>query len=219
MSETKEVFADTEGEEICENEVETASEDEGISDLESSIILQVEYYFGDRNMRRDEFMQKTLKTYDGWLPLNILTRFNQLAKWTKDIEIIAKALKKSSGFLEVSEDNKKVRRRSDAPVPKLTAALQRELTNRSIYAKGYPKNTIFDDLIMHYKKYDVETIIMRKFQRPPLYRVFKGSVYITFKTREQAEKFMKGGQHEYQGQVLKVLWQRDYLSLKSIDDD
>ncbi|KAJ8726101.1 hypothetical protein PYW07_000799 [Mythimna separata] len=214
MTETQDVMPENKGEEITENEESSGSEVEEISDLESSIILQVEYYFSDRNMRRDEFLQRTLRDYGGWLPLTILIRFNQLAKLTRNMEIIAKALKKSSGFLEVSEDNKKVRRRPDAPVPELTAALEREITNRSIYAKGYPRDTSFDDLIMHYKKYDVENIMMRKFQREPLARVFKGSVYITFKTREQAEEFKNGGPHTYQGRPLKVLWQADYLAMK-----
>ncbi|KAJ8729676.1 hypothetical protein PYW08_001257 [Mythimna loreyi] len=219
MSETQEVMSEQKKEEMSDNEESSSSEVEEISDLESSIIMQVEYYFGDRNMRRDEFLKRELKLHDGWLPLNILIRFNQLAKLSRNTEVIAKALKKSRGFLEVSEDNTKVRRRPNAPVPELTAALQREIRKRSIYAKGYPRNTEFDDLIEHYKKYDVENIMMRKFQRGALNRVFKQSVYITFKTREQAEEFINGGPHTYQGRPLKVLWQQDYLDMKYADDD
>ncbi|KAJ8729678.1 hypothetical protein PYW08_001259 [Mythimna loreyi] len=214
MTEAKEVVAESNGE---ENNKKEESLDEETSDLESSIIRQVEYYFGDLNLPRDKFLREQVTLDEGWVPLDILTRFNRLAKLTKDTEIIAKALNKATnGLLEVSEDNKKVRRSPDVPIPEMNEERRKELSNRTIYAKGFPKDATLDDLLKHFKKYDqVENIIMRKFQeRSSKKRMFKGSVFITFKTREQAEKFMEGKPHEYQETELIILWQDDYIAQK-----
>ena len=87
----------------------------------------------------------------------------------------------------MSEDNKKVRRCPDVPVPEMNEERRKELSNRTVYAKGFPKDATLDDLLKHFKQYDhVENIIMRKFQeRSSKKRMFKGSIFITFKTREQ----------------------------------
>lgn len=214
MTETNEVVAETNGEE--NNKKEDSLEDE-TSELESSIIRQIEYYFGDLNLPRDKFLREQVQLDDGWVPLEILTRFNRLAKLTKDTEVIAKALNKStSGLLEISEDNKNVRRSPDVPIPEMNEERRKELTNRTIYAKGFPKESTLDDLLKHFKQYDhVENIIMRKYQeRSTKKRMFKGSAFITFKTREQAEKFIEGKPHEYQGTELIILWQDDYVAVK-----
>lgn len=90
----------------------------------------------------------------------------------------------------MSEDNKKVRRSPDLPVPEMNEERRKELSNRTIYAKGFPKEATLDDLLQHFKKHEhVDNIIMRKYQeRTSKKKMFKGSVFITFKTREQVIK-------------------------------
>ena len=39
------------------------------SDLESKIIRQIEYYFGDHNLSRDKFLQEEIMKDEGWIPL------------------------------------------------------------------------------------------------------------------------------------------------------
>uniref|UniRef100_A0A2A4K9D6 La protein homolog n=1 Tax=Heliothis virescens TaxID=7102 RepID=A0A2A4K9D6_HELVI len=213
MTEAKEVVAETNGEE--NKKVEENVEEE--TELETAIIRQVEYYFGDLNLPRDKFLHEQVKIDNGWVPLDILTRFNRLAKLTEDTEIIAKALAKStSGLLEISEDNKKVRRNPEIPIPEMNEERRKELSNRTIYAKGFPKDSTLDDLLKHFRQFEqVENIIMRKYQdRSSKKRLFKGSVFVTFKTREQAEKFMEDKPHSYQDTELIVLWQDDYIVQK-----
>ena len=41
-----------------------------ISDLESKIIRQIEYYFGDYNISRDKFLQEEIKKDEGWIALS-----------------------------------------------------------------------------------------------------------------------------------------------------
>ena len=64
---------------------------------------------------------------------------------------------------------------------------RKELSSRTIYAKGFPKDSVLDDLLKFFKQFEeVENIIMRRYlDRQSKNRVFKGSVFATFKTKEQ----------------------------------
>ncbi|CAH0603466.1 unnamed protein product [Chrysodeixis includens] len=211
MTEAKEVVAETNGQEKKNDEIEEETE------LESGIIRQVEYYFGDLNLPRDKFLREQVLLDDGWVPIEILIRFNRLAKMTRDPEVIAKALNKStSGLLEVSDDNTKVRRSPEVPVPEMNEDRRKELSNRTIYAKGFAKDGTLDDVLKYFKQFDeVENIIMRKYQdRSTKKKHFKGSVFATFKTKEQAEKFIENKPYKYMDTELLVLWQDDYILQK-----
>ncbi|XP_075991929.1 la autoantigen-like [Anticarsia gemmatalis] len=214
MTEAKEVVADSNGDENnknAENGIDAETE------LESAIIRQVEYYFGDVNLSRDKFLRQQVQLDDGWVPLEILIRFNRLAKLSTDVEAIANALIKStSGILEVSDDTpKKVRRNPEMPVPEMNEERRKELNTRTIYAKGFPKDSLLDDLLKYFAQYeDVENVIMRKYMdRASKKRLFKGSVFATFKTREQAEKFLNGSP-KFEDTELIVRWQDDYVQEK-----
>ena len=41
-----------------------------ISELESRIIKQIEYYFGDYNIGKDKFLQEEIKKDEGWIALS-----------------------------------------------------------------------------------------------------------------------------------------------------
>lgn len=57
---------------------------------------------GDLNLPRDKFLREQVKLDDGWVPLDILIKFNRLAQLTTDLGVIASALNKSTnGLLEV----------------------------------------------------------------------------------------------------------------------
>ncbi|TVU22565.1 hypothetical protein EJB05_32275 [Eragrostis curvula] len=78
-------------------------------ELRSNILSQVEYYFSDANLERDEFL-KSLMDEHGWVPVSKVADFNRLKKMTTDVQLIVDALA-SSSLLEVQDD--KIRRRSD----------------------------------------------------------------------------------------------------------
>ncbi|TKW12678.1 hypothetical protein SEVIR_5G050800v4 [Setaria viridis] len=79
------------------------------AELRSKILTQVEYYFSDTNLERDDFL-KSLMDENGWVPVSKVADFNRLKKMTTDIHLIVDALANSS-LLEVQDD--KIRRRSD----------------------------------------------------------------------------------------------------------
>ena len=214
MTEEKEVSSETNGQED-DNKIND-KEDE--TELESSIIRQVEYYFGDLNLPRDKFLREQVNLDDGWVPLDILIKFNRLAKLTTDTEVIAKALNKSTGsLLEVSDDNKKVRRNPELPVPEMNEERRKELSSRTIYAKGFPKDSsTLDDILKFFKQFEeVENVIMRKYtDRASKKKLFKGSVFATFKTKEQAETFLNTKDLKYDDKELLTLWQEAYIQQK-----
>ncbi|CAH0404606.1 unnamed protein product [Chilo suppressalis] len=187
------------------------------SELESAIIRQVEYYFSDVNLPRDKFLREQVKLDDGWIPLDVLMRFNRLIKLSSDANVIVNALNNStSGLLEVSDDSKKVRRNPELPIPEMNEERRKELLARTVYAKGFPKHASLDDLIKFFKDHEeVENIIMRRYlDRTTKKRLFKGSVFVTFKTKEQAEKFLKTEDLKHGETTLQLLWQDEYLQKK-----
>ncbi|XP_023942363.2 la protein homolog [Bicyclus anynana] len=213
MTEEKEVLTESKEQENNEKENDT----EELTDVESGIIRQVEYYFGDLNLPRDKFLREQVKLDDGWIPLDILIKFNRLAKLSTDIEVIANAINKSTtGLLEISDDNKKVRRNPEMAIPEMNEERRKELTSRTIYAKGFPKHHSLDEILKFFKQFEeVENIIMRRYlDRQTKKKLFKGSVFATFKTKEQAEKFLNTKDLKYEEQDLLVLWQDAYVVQK-----
>ncbi|XP_047544634.1 la protein homolog [Vanessa atalanta] len=196
---------------------DTENNAEEETDLEKAIIRQIEYYFGDLNLPRDKFLREQVKLDDGWIPLEILGKFNRLAKLSTDSDVIANAMNKStSGLIEVSEDNKKIRRNPEMPIPEMNEERRKELTGRTVYAKGFPLDASLDDILKYFKQFEeVENIIMRRYQdRQTKKRLFKGSVFATFKTKEQAEKFLDTKGLKYNETDLLILWQDNYLQQK-----
>lgn len=64
---------------------------------------------------------------------------------------------------------------------------RKDLTSRTIYAKGFPKDAVLDEILEFFKQFEeVENIIMRRYQdRQSKKKLFKGSVFATFKTKDQ----------------------------------
>ncbi|XP_045511726.1 la protein homolog [Colias croceus] len=212
MTEEKEISTESNGQENNEN-----GNSETPSDLENNIIRQMEYYFGDVNLPRDKFLKEQVSLDDGWVPLDVMLKFNRLSKLTTDHEVIVNAINKSpSGLLEVSEDNKKVRRNPEMPLPEMNEERRKELTARTVYAKGFPKDSTLDDILQFFKQHElVENVIMRRYlDKQSKKKMFKGSVFATFKTREQATKFVETKGLKYKDTELLLLWQDNYLQQK-----
>lgn len=187
-----------------------------LTDLESSIIRQMEFYFDDLNLIRDKFLQEQIKLDEGWVPLDVLTRFNRLAKLTTDTDVIADAVSKSeSGLLVVSEDKKKVRRNPEMPLPEMNEEVRKEIVARTLYVKGFPLDAAIDDIIKFMNPYEVKKVTMRWYLDKKTHKKkFKGSVFATFQTKEQAEKFLDLKDLKYKDTPLLIKWQEDYLEEK-----
>ncbi|XP_071103485.1 lupus La protein-like isoform X1 [Haliotis cracherodii] len=204
--------AECEKENIMAGENGTASG--AASALETKIINQIEYYFGDINLPRDRFLQDQITQDDGWVTLETMLKFNRLKKLSDDHDVICAALKKSaSGLIEVAEDKTKIRRSPSKPIPDNTKERREEVSARSVYAKGFPEDQTLDQLQEFFNKQgQVESISMR---RIPKTKDFKGSVFTVFCSKEDAEKFVKAESLKYGETELVRCFKDDYFKRKN----
>jgi len=192
-----------------------------ISPLEADIIRQIEYYFGDVNLIKDKFMRENLKENDGWISMETMLKFKRLSVLSGDSKEILGALKKSdSGLMEINEADEKIRRDVKHPLPDNSEEAKKELEARTCYAKGYDKeNTKLDDLLIFYREnlptvvnINMRTYVLAKTKE----RKFKGSVFLTFKTKDDCDKFVKQEKPMYkETQLEMVKYQKDYQDMKN----
>lgn len=202
-----------------QNMVETAAaqQENGkkteVSELESSIIRQLEYYFGDSNLNRDKFLQGEIAKDEGWVPVKTLLTFKRLQALSEDEKVIVDAIDKSDeGLIQVSEDRSKLRRHPERPLPEQNEEHRKEVMSRTCYVKGFPLDSDMNLLIDFFKGYDkVVNIVMRKYHDKGTKEYkFKGSVFATFATKDQADVFLKLEKVEHKEVALIRKWQDTY---------
>lgn len=118
--------------------------------------------------------------------------FNRLKSLTTDNEVVVNALKKStSGLIEVSECGTKLRRLK--PVPEESEEYVKALNSRTIHLKGFPKDSVLDDLKKFCSQYGkVESLEMRRKQG-----VFKGCIFVVFENVDDANKVLESSDVKY----------------------
>lgn len=182
-------------------------------DLSAKIVNQLEYYFGNINLPRDKFLQDKIKEDEGWVTIETLLTFNRLANLSKDIEAIATAVKNGkSEIISVSEDGTKIRRNIGNPLPENSLEYWQQIKHCTVYMKGFSQETTLDDIQNWAKQFGaLENVLMRR-TKPD--RIFKGSVFVTYKTREEAEKAQKDTGDFGETKLVKMM-QDDYWALKN----
>lgn len=185
----------------------------GAESVDDKVVRQLEYYFGNINLPRDKFLQDTMKVDDGWVPIKTLLTFNRLASITTDVDVISNAVKASgSEIISVSEDGQKIRRNTGNPLPENSLEYWQKIKHCTVYMKGFEQNTTLDDIMTFASKYGkVENVLMRR-TKPD--RVFKGSVFVTYKTRAEAEKAQKDDAKFGEIELTKMM-QDDYWTMKN----
>uniref|UniRef100_A0A094ZVS5 [histone H3]-lysine(27) N-trimethyltransferase n=1 Tax=Schistosoma haematobium TaxID=6185 RepID=A0A094ZVS5_SCHHA len=159
-----------------------------ITPLESRIIRQVEYYFGDVNLSRDKFMKEAVKENDGWIPMETMIKFNRLKSLSEDVEFIKKSVSKSqSGLIEVGE--KGLRRNPEMKVPETFETALNSYKENGVYVKGFSPDEKLDEIIEWLEKHGGKTldVHMRRFPRD---KKFRGSIFAIFEKKEDSEKFL-----------------------------
>ncbi|XP_033629108.1 lupus La protein homolog [Asterias rubens] len=183
--------------------------------LEKQIIRQIEYYFGDANLKRDRFLQEQVKEDEGWVPLEIMIKFNRLKAMTEDYNIITTALEKSTNnLIEVNEDRDKIRRYQSKPLPQDTTEYRKALKERSIYCKGFPLDEELGKIQDFLDRFgETEHIYMRR----DIEKKFKGSVFATYADVEMAKKFMKEDGLKYGENEVVKMFKEEYF-LKKVEE-
>lgn len=162
--------------------------DAGDADVAGKILTQIEYYFSDSNLPRDKFLKaETAKNAEKWVSISVLLTFNRLKALTTDEAVIAAAMK-SSELVQVSEDGKQVRRSPEKPLLD-----ENVITERSIYAKGWPlEGTSIDTVttLLEGKGCTVRGVRLRRMHAS---KDFKGSVFAELKDADEARKVVADG--------------------------
>ncbi|ALC38110.1 La [Drosophila busckii] len=221
----KEVKPQGEGQEVADGKNGDVKEDaapaaeEQYTKQERAIIRQIEYYFGDANLHRDKFLSEQIsKNEGGWVPLSVLITFKRLAALSTDSDEIVSAVNKSEdGLVEISEDKLSFRRHPERPIPEHNEERRKEIQERTAYAKGFPLDTEMSTILDFVSTYEkVVNVTMRKhYDKPTKSYKFKGSIFVTFDTKEQAKEFVENKEKlVFNQRELLRKWQIDYLKEK-----
>ncbi|XP_078047320.1 la autoantigen-like [Augochlora pura] len=213
-----EVKGDKPVSEVEENSTENENTEEPSSDLLTKIKNQIEFYFGDVNMQRDKFLIEQTKLDEGWVPMSVMLNFKMLTSISKDVNTILKALE-SSELIEISEDRKKIRRSPKHPLPVYDEEYRKAQEARTVYLKGFPlDDTNIFQLKTFFNAFEpYENIIMRKYSTLEKKLKFKGSVFVQFKTLDDAKAFMARESVKYRDTVLIKKWSADYTTMKAAE--
>ena len=155
----------------------------------AKIMKQVEFYFSDYNMPRDRFLQEEAKkNEEGWIALSVIASFKRMQVLTNDVAIIAEALK-SSEFVEVSADGLSVRRTVALPETPV------DCMKTCVLVKGFEvEGTSLEKLeqlfagVVSGGSEGVASIRMRRNKQS---KAFKGSVFLTLKSEEEAKRLVE----------------------------
>ncbi|KAL3505424.1 hypothetical protein ACH5RR_035265 [Cinchona calisaya] len=79
--------------------------------LPALIIKQIEYYFSDDNLVKDDYLRSNMDD-EGWVPIDLIASFPRVQQLTTDIPLILDSLR-ASVVVEVKEQGVKIRRRND----------------------------------------------------------------------------------------------------------
>ncbi|XP_071859924.1 la autoantigen-like [Bombus fervidus] len=189
--------------------------EEPSSELLEKIKNQIEFYFGDVNMQRDKFLIEQTKLDEGWIPMTIMLNFKLLASMSRDIDVILEAIKLSE-LMEISEDRKKIRRSPKHPLPVYNDEYRKAQEAKTVYLKGFPsQDTTIEKLITFFNAYEpFDNIVMRKYMDKEKKFQFKGSIFVQFKTLEDAKAFMVRESVKYGDTELIKMWSSDYSQSK-----
>nr|XP_045223153.1 lupus La protein isoform X2 [Macaca fascicularis] len=187
-------------------------DNEKMAALEAKICHQIEYYFGDFNLPRDKFLKEQIKLDEGWVPLEIMIKFNRLNRLTTDFNVIVEALSKSKAeLMEISEDKTKIRRSPSKPLPEVTDEYKNDVKNRSVYIGSI--FVVFDS-IESAKKF-VETPD-QKYKETDLLILFKDD-YFAKKNEERKQNKVEAKLRAKQEQEAKQKLEED-AEMKSLEE-
>ncbi|GFP97722.1 la-related protein 1b [Phtheirospermum japonicum] len=77
------------------------------NNLQNMIIKQIEYYFSDDNLAKDNYLRSKMDD-NGWVPITLIANFHRVEQLTKDIQVILDAMRHSTA---VELQGEKIRRR------------------------------------------------------------------------------------------------------------
>ncbi|KAK6346711.1 hypothetical protein TWF696_006826 [Orbilia brochopaga] len=157
------------------------------SDDPKEIVKQVEFYFADANLRFDKFLYGLVGEENKWVDIALVAGFNRMRRF-KSLENIKKALEDST-LMELNAEKTKMRRKNPMVQLKDPKSVDKAIL-RSLYAKGFgaeTKTSQFDiEKFFEGTGLQINAVRLRRDDD----KVFKGSVFVEFKTVDEMKKFL-----------------------------
>lgn len=192
----------------------TTSLDEETS---KKVIRQVEFYFSDSNLPRDSFLRKTIsESEDGMVSLALICSFSRMRSHLglgdvkadgipeDTVNAVADTLR-SSDFLKISEDGKKVGRKTKLPKPE---EVIEQLDSRTIAASSLPYDVKLEDVESLFAQY-AKVNSVRLPRHVANKNLFCGTALVEFSSEEDAEKVLQTAM-EFAGANLELKPKKDF---------
>uniref|UniRef100_A0A2N9J4A7 La protein 1 n=1 Tax=Fagus sylvatica TaxID=28930 RepID=A0A2N9J4A7_FAGSY len=181
------------------------------------VLRQVEFYFSDSNLPRDNFLKKSIsESEDGMVDLALICSFSRMRSHLNlgnmkpdevpedTVKAVAETLKTST-FLKVSEDGKKVGRTTELLKPE---DVIEQLDIKTIAASPFEYDVTREDLETFFAQYaKVNSVRLPRHVGDK--RFFCGTALIEFSAEEDAEKVLKQSL-VYAGVTLELKPKRDF---------
>jgi len=192
----------------------SASEQKAAPDpaLAARVLKQVEFYFGNSNLPKDNHLRGLTQKNDGWVDIAHVASFPKMTVLTKDFNVVVAAVRGSTDLLEVDPTGTKMRRRF--PVPD-----DLDLNPFSIYVKGFPKEFTLEQVEAFIQPHlkvgeEIRCTRLRRFKD----RSFKGSVFVELSSVPAAQKLTElelKSPDETRTDPLVILMKAAYFKKKS----
>ena len=170
--------------------------------LAAKILKQIDFYFGDSNFPRDNFLKgEAAKDVDGYVAITTLLTFNRLKALTQDPKIIARSIGESD-VVEVDSSETRLRRRH--------AVGRIDSNSRTIYSKPYPKDTQWEAIELFWSQ--IGPVAATRLRRDENHK-FKGSVFVEFRDVATAEKAVAANP-SFGGATMITMTKKDYIVKK-----
>ena len=182
----------------------------------------MEFYFSDSNLAQDKFLFTRVDGANNLpVPISIIHSFKRMRHFQPLSAVIA-ALKEST-ILDVVDNDSCVQRKvpfkiADKSHPEVAKVLEDEAMSRTVYVKGFGKETKDSQLdIEKYFKDNYSGPINAIRLRRHADKTFKGSVFVEFADEKAMQAFIAigpGNYHKFNDQELIVKTKKNYCDEK-----